>query len=125
MVKPVLEQARARREREKLERWREEAGRGGRAAAGWGPTLESASDGRVETLLFQEGAHRPAWECPKCGRASAEPGECPVDGTQLEGRDDGLDLALQRTLTHGGSAWAVRQHHDLEPVEGIGALLRF
>jgi peptide chain release factor subunit 1 len=125
VVKPVLEQARARREREKLERWREEAGRGGRAAAGWGETLETASDGRVETLLFQEGARRPAWECPKCGRASAEAGECPLDGTPYESRDDGLDLALQRTLTHGGSAWAVRQHHDLEPVEGIGALLRF
>jgi peptide chain release factor subunit 1 len=125
VVKPVLEEARARREEQKLERWREEAGRGGRAAAGWGETLESASDGRVETLLFQEDAHRPAWECPKCGRASAEPGECPLDGTPFEARDDGLDLALQRTLTHGGSAWAVRQHHDLEPVEGIGALLRF
>ena len=124
-VNPILEQARARREGEKLERWREEAGRGGRAAAGWGPTLESASDGRVETLLFQEGARRPAWECPKCGRASAEPGECPLDGTPFEARDDGLDLALHRTLTHGGSAWAVRQHRDLEPVEGIGALLRF
>src|SRR5919201_47611 len=125
VVKPVLEDARGRREREKLERWREETGRGGRAAAGWGATLESASDGRVETLLFQEDAHRPAWECPKCGRASAEPGECPIDGIPFEGRDDGLDLALQRTLTHGGSAWAVRQHHDLEPVEGIGAPLRF
>ena len=125
VVKPVLEEARARREEQKLERWREEAGRGGRAAVGWGETLESASDGRVETLLFQEDAHRPAWECPKCGRASAEPGECPLDGTPFEARDDGLDLALQRTLTHGGSAWAVRQHHDLEPVEGIGALLRF
>jgi peptide chain release factor subunit 1 len=105
--------------------WREEAGRGGRAAAGWSETLESASDGRVETLLFQEDAHRPAWECPKCGRASAEAGDCPIDGIPFERRDDGLDLALQRTLTNGGSAWAVRQHHDLEPVEGIGALLRF
>jgi peptide chain release factor subunit 1 len=125
VVSPVLEQARARRERQKLERWREEAGRGGRAAAGWGETLESASDARVETLLFQEGTRRQAWECPKCARASAEPGECPLDGIPFERRDDGLDLALQRTLTHGGSAWAVRQHRDLEPVEGIGALLRF
>jgi peptide chain release factor subunit 1 len=124
-VSPILEQARAKREGEKLERWREEAARGGRAAAGWSETLESASDARVETLLFQEGARRPAWECPKCGRASAEPGDCPLDGVPFEPRDDGLDLALQWTLTHGGSAWAVRQHHDLEPVEGIGALLRF
>jgi len=125
VVTPVLEQARARREGETLERWREEAGRGGRAAAGWDETLESASDGRVETLLFQEGTRRPAWECPKCGRASAEPGECPLDGIPFEAREDGLDLALHRTLKHGGSAWAVRQHRDLEPVEGIGALLRF
>jgi peptide chain release factor subunit 1 len=125
VVRPVLEEAQARRERETLERWREESGRGGRAAAGWDQTLESASDGRVETLLFQEGARRPAWECPRCGRASAAPGECPLDGIPLEGRDDGLDLALHRTLTHGGSAWAVRKHRDLEPVEGIGALLRF
>jgi peptide chain release factor subunit 1 len=125
VVRPILEESRARREREQLERWRAEAGRGGRAAAGWGETLESASDGRVETLLFQEGAHRPAWECPRCGRASAEAGDCPLDGTPFEAREDGLDLALHRTLTHGGSAWAVRQHRDLEPVEGIGALLRF
>ena len=125
VVTPVLEEARARRESETLERWREEAGRGGRAAAGWDETLESASDGRVETLLFQEGTRRPAWECPKCGRASAKPGECPLDGIPFEAREDGLDLALHRTLKHGGSAWAVRQHRDLEPVEGIGALLRF
>jgi len=125
VVAPVLEEARARRERETLERWREEAGRGGRAAAGWTQTLESASDGRVELLLFQEGARRPAWECPRCGRAAAEAGECPLDGTPLEARDDGLDVALHQTLSHGGSAWAIRRHRDLDPVEGIGALLRF
>ena len=125
VVTPVLEEARARRESETLERWREEAGRGGRAAAGWDETLESASDGRVETLLFQEGTRRPAWECPRCGRAAAEAGECPLDGTPLEARDDGLDVALHQTLSHGGSAWAIRRHRDLDPVEGIGALLRF
>jgi hypothetical protein len=43
----------------------------------------------------------------------------------MERRDDGLDLAVHQTLAHGGTVWAVRQRQDLEPVEGIGALLRF
>jgi hypothetical protein len=87
--------------------------------------LEAASDGRVELLLFQEGADRSAWQCPQCGRVSAEGGACPLDGTDMEERDDGLNLAVHQTLAHGGSVLALRHHQDLEPVEGIGALLRY
>jgi hypothetical protein len=29
------------------------------------------------------------------------------------------------TLAHGGTVWALHQRRDLDPVEGIGALLRF
>jgi peptide chain release factor subunit 1 len=122
---PVLERWRAEREIAVVERWREEVGRDGRAAAGWKPTLEAASDGRVEVLLFQEGTRRPARRCPACGRVAADESKCPLDGTQMEASEDGLDLAVHQTLAHGGSVWAVQRHHDLEPVEGIGALLRF
>ena len=125
VVTPVLEGSRARREREALERWREEAGRRGRAASGWPATLEAASDGRVEVLLFQDGAARTAWQCPQCGRAAAEGGACPLDGTRMEERDDALDLAVHQTLAHGGNVLALRHHRDLDPVEGIGALLRY
>jgi peptide chain release factor subunit 1 len=124
-VAPVLEQAQAKAEGETIERWREEAGRNGRAAAGWDETLEAASDGRVELLLFQEGTDRPAWVCPACGRAATSEGNCPLDGTRLEPVDTGLDLAVHQTLAHGGALWAIRHHDDLRPVEGIGALLRF
>jgi peptide chain release factor subunit 1 len=124
-VTPVLEQAEAKDEAEAIERWREEAGRNGRAAAGWEKTLEAASDGRVELLLFQEGADRPAWVCPACGRAATSEGNCPLDGTRLEPVDAGLDLAVHQTLAHGGALWAIRHHDDLAAVEGIAALLRF
>jgi peptide chain release factor subunit 1 len=124
-VEPLLEEWRSEKETETVERWREEAGRNGRAAAGWGPTLEAASDGRVELLLFEDGADRPAWECPACGRVASEGGACPLDGTQMERRDEGIDLAVHQTLAHGGTVWALRQRRDLDPVEGIGALLRF
>jgi peptide subunit release factor 1 (eRF1) len=124
-VRPVLEQAQAKDEGDTLERWREEAGRNGRAASGWAQTLEAASDGRVEVLLFQEDSDRSAFRCPACGRAAVEGGSCPLDGTRLEPYDAGLDLAVHQTLAHGGAVWAIRHHSDLAPVEGIGALLRY
>jgi peptide chain release factor subunit 1 len=122
---PVLENWLARQESEAVERWREEAGRNGRAAAGWDETLAAASDGRVELLLFGAGATRPAWQCPRCGRASTSDGSCPLDGAELELRDDAVDVAVHQTLAHGGTARAVTRRHDLDPVDGIGALLRY
>jgi peptide chain release factor subunit 1 len=124
-VTPVLEQAEAKDEAEVLARWREEAGRKARAASGWEQTLEAASDGRVELLLFQDGVDHPAFRCPACGRAAIAGGSCPLDGTRLEETDAGLDLAVHQTLAHGGAVWAIRHQRDLTPVEGIGALLRY
>jgi peptide chain release factor subunit 1 len=124
-VEPLLERWRAEQEANAVERWREAAGRNGRAASGWAQTLEAASDGRVELLLFEDGADHRAWQCPACGRLAAEPGPCPLDGTQMEESRDGLDLAVHQTLAHGGTVWALRQRQDLEPVEGIGAVLRY
>ena len=124
-VTPVLEQAEAKDEAEVLARWREDVGRRTRAASGWEQTLEAASDGRVEVLLFQDGTDHPAFRCPACGRASATGGSCPLDGTTLERTEAGLDLAVHQTLAHGGEVWAIRHQQDLAPVEGIGALLRF
>ena len=125
LASPILEEARAREEGEVVARWREEAGRGGRASSGWSETLEAASDERIEVLLYAENADREAWQCPACGRLSAAGGQCPLDGTEMEQRGDGLDLAVHQTVAHGGTVWAVTAHHDLDPVEGVAALLRY
>jgi peptide chain release factor subunit 1 len=114
-----------RREHALLERWRQGAGRGDRASAGWADTFEAASDGRVDVLLYREGVNEVAWRCPECGRIQAESGTCPLDGIELESHAEGLDLAVHHTLAHGGTALAVERHRDLEPVGGVGALLRY
>ena len=125
-ARPLLDGWRAGREEDLLERWREEAARNGRAATGWEETLQAASDGRVELLLVQDGADRPAYACPECGRAQAADGSCPLDGTTLQPADTGLDLAVHQTLTHGGTVEVIgEEHRDLEPVGGVAALLRF
>jgi len=125
LTSPILDAARAKEEAALIERWRSGAGRGGRAASGWAETLEAASDARVEVLLYEEGADHEAWQCPACGRLSASGGQCPLDGTETERRDDGLDLTVHQTVAHGGTVWAVTAHEDLGPAEGVGALLRY
>ena len=122
---PVLDRYRTEKEAEIVARWEEEAGRNGRAAAGWEATLEAASDARVELLLFQDGVDHEAFRCPRCGRVAVSGETCPLDGTSMEVSANGLDLAVHQTLVHGGRVWAVRDRQDLGPVEGIGALLRY
>jgi peptide chain release factor subunit 1 len=124
VAKPHIERARAKQVASALERWSEESGRNGRAVAGWEDTLEAASDGRVELLLMRQGANREAYQCPECGRGSATDGSCPLDGTRLERRSDGSDMAVHHVLAHGGSVISVGRE-DLGEYDGIGALLRF
>jgi len=121
---PLLDAWRAAREAETVERWRDEVGRNARAVAGASATLEAASDGRVELLLFEEGAGALGFLCSVCGRASAEGGSCLLDGAVLEPCGDGIDLALRLTLAHGGTALAAPRG-ALAGGDGIGALLRF
>ncbi len=122
---PVLERWQAEREAELVERWRDETGRNRRAAAGWAETLEAASDGRIEILLCRQGPGRRAWRCPACGRLAVQGGKCPLDGNELEPRDEGLDLAVHQTLAHGGTVWSMVDRPELDAAEGIGALLRY
>jgi peptide chain release factor subunit 1 len=124
-ARPVIEAWWEQRETQLLERWREEAAKNGRASTGWEQTLEAASDGRAELLLVQDGADEPAYQCPRCGRAQISNGSCPLDGTTLEPRESGLDLAVHQTLAHGGTVQVIRGRRDLEPVGGVGALLRY
>jgi peptide chain release factor subunit 1 len=122
VVQPILAEAREARERDALARWQELLARDGRASAGWGDTLEAASDARVELLLASPAAAATGYRCPECLRATAEPGTCPLDGTPLE-EHDALDLAVHQTLVHGGRVLTLDASRD--GLESIGALLRF
>jgi peptide chain release factor subunit 1 len=125
LVQPFIDQWRLERENAAVERWREEVGKNALGVAGWGETLEAASDGRIELLLYQAGVRHDAYRCPACGRAAVTATTCPLDGTTMEHRDDGLDVAVRLTLAYGGDLLAVEYRRDLDPVEGIGAILRF
>lgn len=124
-VEPVLERDRAEREAELVARWRDALGRSGRASAGWAPTLEAASDARVDVLLYSSGSREDVGRCPSCGRLQLAGGQCEVDGTDLERCDDGLDAVVHRTVAFGGRAQEINTRRDIEQAGGLGALLRF
>lgn len=125
LVQPWIEEWRASRETAAIERWQEEMGKNALGVAGWADVLNAASDGRVDLLLYQQGAQHDAHRCPACGRASLDAATCPLDGTTMEARDDGLDLAVRLTLAYGGDLLAVEHRQDLDAVGGVGAVLRF
>lgn len=124
VVRPVLDEADARRHQAALRRFEEELGRGGRAAAGWQETLDVAADARVDQLLLTEGIARSLWQCPECGRGFVSDGTCPVDGLALAERSDGADVAVHLVLAAGGDVLRVGAG-ALRDADGIAALLRF
>jgi hypothetical protein len=123
VVRPLLDEARARDDAARLARFEELHGRGERSAAGWKQVLDAAADGRIDHLLVEEGAQARAWECPECGRGSADGGSCPLDGTKLVEREDAVDVALHGTLAHGGSV--LRLGAGALDGQAVAALLRF
>lgn len=101
-ARPVLDAHRAKRDERLLERWQQEAGREGRATAGWEATMDAASDGRVDTLLVQAAA-----------------------SAAMQSREGALDVAVRDTLVNGGTVRFIGDRRDLEPVGGVAALLRY
>jgi peptide chain release factor subunit 1 len=121
-VRPLLDERRLSQNGEAAARWRAERA-AGRAAGGWEDVLPATSDGRVEQLLHAERAEGIGYRCTSCGRAQAADEPCGVDGAAVEAAD-AVNLAVVRTLTHGGMAFALADEAALEG-EPVGALLRW
>ena len=106
-------------EREALDRLVEAVGRGGRGAAGIAQVLEALNQARVETLLIAENFRAG-------GRRDFEAGLLlPEDADAGEPVDDIVEPAIEKAIEQSASPLVVRYHDDLQPLGGIGAVLRF
>ncbi len=85
------------------------------------------SDARVETLLIAPGASPDIFSCPQCGRLSDHAQVCPVDGSFIQGDPDGIEAVVAETLARGGAVWELLDvdRRDLDPVGGVGVVVRF
>jgi peptide chain release factor subunit 1 len=106
-------------EREALDRLVEAVGRGGRGAAGIGQVLDALNQARVETLLIAESFRAG-------GRVDFGAGLLlPAEAEQGEPVDDIVEPAIEKALEQSANPVVVRYHDDLQPLGGIGAVLRF
>jgi peptide chain release factor subunit 1 len=123
-ARPVFERKEAERERAALDKLEERLGVGARAAAGLGDVLGALTEKRVGCLLLGETFHAPGFQCPSCGLMSAEGGNCPIDDTPMERREDIVESAVESAIAQSAETLVVR-HHDLSEHGSIAALLRF
>jgi hypothetical protein len=122
---PLIREREERAVEQELERLRAGLARhDGHAVAGAAPVFDSLQQRRVEVLLYRRGLTIAGAVCPQCGLIATGPGDCRVDGTPLEPRENAVEAAVEEAL---GQSARVREldSPDLDPVGGIAALLRF
>ncbi|HEX8102454.1 MAG TPA: Vms1/Ankzf1 family peptidyl-tRNA hydrolase [Solirubrobacteraceae bacterium] len=122
---PLIDEHLRAREREVLDRFAQEAGRGGRAATGLQATLQALNEQRVEVLLIGEGFRAGGLVETQTRMLTVDGGEVPVDNPQFERRDDILESAIEKTMEQSADVMVIRRFPDLGAHGGIGALLRF
>ncbi len=126
----AVEQRLEREAEERLvEQILDQAGPGGRAALGVGPTLEALSADAVQTLVVAPGEPTPGAECPACGRLEAGRAEtCSACGAAVEPRHDLFHRAVERAREQAARVEVVQGEAARRLTEtggGMGALLRY
>ena len=127
VAQPKIEEHESQRERDALDRLVEGVNAGGRGVAGLENTLKALNEQRVGKLLVNYGFNEAGTQCPQCESLfPAGVAKCPADETPTEQRDGITESMIERALAQSAEVVVVRYHtDDIEPLGGIGAVLRF
>lgn len=102
------------------------AAKGRGAVVGLQDTLDAVREGRVQTLLIQDGFRSPGCRCKSCGYISAEKLEkCAFCGGDCAEVPDVVELAVRQTMTSGGEVEVLHDAPEVKEFDQIGALLRY
>lgn len=89
-------------------------------------TLQAIREGRVQTLVIQDGFRAPGCQCNSCGYLSAEHFEtCPFCGGKCREIPDAVELAVRQVMQAGGDVEVLHDNPSPLEFEKIGALLRY
>lgn len=96
------------------------------AVIGLDETLSAINNNRVRTLVMIENLHEPGLRCKDCGFLTTKPVEtCSACSGRVEELLDVVELAVARTIRHGGDIEVLYTDSDLDEKGGIGAILRY
>jgi peptide chain release factor subunit 1 len=89
-------------------------------------TLTALYDGRVNTLVMQDGYRASGYQCLGCGYLTdREMTECQFCGSKFEDIPDAIELAVHKVMRAGGDVEVLQHLHKVGGFENIGALLRY
>jgi peptide subunit release factor 1 (eRF1) len=124
-AEPTLQEIRARRAEQLVERLEQGLATGERAVAGLEDVLLAVVERRVEALLLEPRFHAAGVQCPRCGWLGVTVGaQCPLDGTHTDELDDVVVAAIGATIAQDGRVQEL-DHPAVRDAGSIAALLRF
>jgi peptide chain release factor subunit 1 len=122
----VGRQAEKRREVKIVESLVTGAAKGRGAVVQLEDTLSAVHEGRVQTLVIQEGFRAPGYRCQGCDYLTAlELEACPYCGKVFKQIPDAVEMAVRRVMQAGGEVEVVHDGDSLSDFGNIGALLRY
>jgi peptide chain release factor subunit 1 len=118
-------QAEHQRETQLVEKMITSAAKGKGGVVRLDDTLGMVREGRIQTLIVQEGYRQPGYRCQGCEYLTTQKlPVCQFCGASFEQIPDAVELAVRRVMQDGGDVEIVRENPELEPV-GIGGMLRY
>jgi len=103
-----------------------EAAKGRNGILSFDDILSAVREGRVQTLLVEEGFIESGYQCKGCGYITTQAlDSCPFCSEKFEKIDDAVEMAVREVLQMGGAVEVLEGKGELAQRGGIGALLRY
>jgi len=121
----IGQQAERRREMRLVENVITSAAKGAGGVLRLEDTLGAVHEGRVQTLVVQEGYRAEGFQCQGCGYLTTqEEMDCPFCGKPFLQITDAVEMAVRKVMKDGGAVEIVYENPKLAEV-GIGGILRY
>jgi len=121
----IGQQAERRRETRLVEKMITSAAKGAEGVVRLEDTLGAVHEGRVQTLIVQEGFRAKGFQCQGCGYLTTQELEaCVFCGKSFTQISDAVEMAVRKVMQDGGDVEIVYENPKLEEV-GIGGVLRY
>jgi len=102
------------------------AAKGGAGAKGLIDTLNANHEGRIKTLLVNEGFEQAGYRCLGCGYLTVQELDlCPFCGGQFETIPTAVEMAVQVSLVKNADVKVLAENEALAEIGHIAALLRY
>ncbi len=122
----IARRAERQREQRLIEALRTTAAKGRGGIIRLDDTLSAVHEGRVQTLIVNEGFRAPGYRCQGCSYLTTQELEhCPFCGSTFEQIPDAVELAVRRVMSDGGDVEVLHDNPELESMGNIGGLLRY